>query len=111
MTHKRVTLRLGSHKLCRPHCGRKHRHYKAVGSRVQVWHGTAKRTTGGLLRKDLIKNRWGRIVSLEKHLLKKGQPLPIGFKEHKFAKKKGKRSTKKRTARSKASGKKRVTLR
>lgn len=39
----------------------------AVGSRAQVWHGTAKHTSGGLTRKDLMKNKHGRIVSRRKH--------------------------------------------
>ena len=37
-----------------------------VGSHVQVWNGTAKRTSGGLTRKDLMKHK-GRIVSKKKH--------------------------------------------
>ena len=100
MAHKKATLRLGSHKLCRPHCGKSHRHYKAVGSRVQVWHGTAKHTSGGLTREDLVKNKWGRIVSLEKHLAKKGKPLPREFKEYQFKKRKlaKSRATSKRKA-------------
>ena len=36
---------------------------KRVGSRAQVWHGNAKQTSGGLKKKDLKKNKWGRIVS------------------------------------------------
>ena len=36
---------------------------KTVGSRAEVWHGTAKKTSGGLLKKDLKKNKRGRIVS------------------------------------------------
>ena len=38
-----------------------------VGSRAQVWHGTAKKTSGGLTKKDLLKNKAGRIVSKRKH--------------------------------------------
>ena len=30
---------------------------KTVGSRAEVWHGTAKKTSGGLLKKDLKKNQ------------------------------------------------------
>jgi len=33
------------------------------GTRAQVWHGTAKRTSGGLTKDDLIKNKHGYIVS------------------------------------------------
>jgi len=40
---------------------------KAEGSRAEVHHGTAKHTSGGLEKKDLMKNKWGRIVSLKKH--------------------------------------------
>ena len=38
-----------------------------VGSRAQVWHETAYKTTGGLTRFDLMKNKHGRIVSMKKH--------------------------------------------
>ena len=34
-----------------------------VGSRRQVLNGTALETAGGLKRKDLKLNKWGRIVS------------------------------------------------
>lgn len=37
------------------------------GSRQQVWNGTAYKTTGELVKKDLIMNKWGRIVSANKH--------------------------------------------
>ena len=37
------------------------------GSRAQVMHGTAYKTPGGLTKNDLMKNRWGRIVSKKKH--------------------------------------------
>ena len=42
----------------------------AVGSKAQVWHGSAKHTSGGLTRKDLMKHK-GRIVSKKKHALGK----------------------------------------
>lgn len=35
---------------------------KTIGSRAQVWHGTAKKTKGGLTKKDLFKKK-GRIRS------------------------------------------------
>jgi hypothetical protein len=38
-----------------------------VGSKSQVWHGTAKHTSGGLTKKDLMKTKKGRIVSKRKH--------------------------------------------
>ena len=44
--------------------GGKHR---TVGSRAEVWHGTAKKTSGGLTKSHLMKNKNGRIVSRKKH--------------------------------------------
>jgi len=38
-----------------------------IGTRAQVWHGTAFKTTGGLTHGDLMKNKTGRIVSKSKH--------------------------------------------
>lgn len=38
----------------------------AVGSRAQVFHGTAKHTSGGLTKSDLMKNKHGAIVSKKK---------------------------------------------
>lgn len=52
-----------------------------VGTRAQVWHGTAHHTSGGLTRNALKKNKHGRIVSRRasaagkkalKHLVKAG---------------------------------------
>jgi hypothetical protein len=40
---------------------------KAVGSKAEVFHGTAKHTSGGLHQKDLMKTKKGRIVSRKKH--------------------------------------------
>ena len=39
----------------------------AVGTKAQVYHGTAKHTSGGLTKKDLMKTKKGRIVSKKKH--------------------------------------------
>jgi hypothetical protein len=44
--------------------GRQHR----IGSRAQVMHGTAHHTSGGLTKKDLKMNKWGRIVSRAKSM-------------------------------------------
>ena len=41
-------------------------HIKANGSKAEVFHGTAKHTTGGLKKKDLMKHK-GRIISRRKH--------------------------------------------
>ena len=38
-----------------------------VGSKSQVYHGTAKHTSGGLTKSDLMKTKKGRIVSKRKH--------------------------------------------
>jgi hypothetical protein len=40
---------------------------RKVGSKAQVFHGSAVKTTGGLTRKDLMKTKSGRIVSKKKH--------------------------------------------
>jgi hypothetical protein len=37
------------------------------GTRLQVWRGMANETSGGLKKKDLVKNKWGRIVSRKKY--------------------------------------------
>lgn len=44
---------------------------KTFGSRAEVWHGNAKKTTGGLTKKDLVQNKWGEIVSRKKHMTAK----------------------------------------
>jgi hypothetical protein len=44
---------------------------KTVGSKAEVFHGTAKHTSGGLKKKDLMKTKAGRIVSRKKHALGK----------------------------------------
>jgi hypothetical protein len=42
-------------------------HQQTIGTRAQVWHGTAKKTSGGLTKSALMKNKHGRIVSRKKH--------------------------------------------
>lgn len=37
------------------------------GTRAQVWHGTAYKTSGGLKKAQLMQNKSGRIVSEKKH--------------------------------------------
>ena len=46
---------------------------QASGSRAQVWNGTAEHTSGGLVKKQLMMNKWGRIVSRKKHNTAKKQ--------------------------------------
>jgi hypothetical protein len=38
-----------------------------IGTRAQVWHGTAYKTTGGLTKNNIMQNKNGRIVSRSKH--------------------------------------------
>jgi hypothetical protein len=45
------------------------KHPKMVGSRAEVWHGTAHHTTGGLKKADLMKNKRGELVSRKKHAM------------------------------------------
>lgn len=40
---------------------------KLVGSRAEVFHGSALRTAGRLTKDDLMKNKAGRIVSRKRH--------------------------------------------
>jgi hypothetical protein len=40
---------------------------RKIGTRAQVWHGTADHTKGGLKKKDLVQNKAGKIVSKAKH--------------------------------------------
>ena len=40
---------------------------QTIGSRAQVWHGTAKKTQGGLTKSHLMMNKHGRIVSRKQH--------------------------------------------
>lgn len=58
-----------------------------VGTKAQVWHGTAKHTSGGLTKKDLMKTRKGRIVSKKKHAA--GQKAIKKLKKMGYVAKKG----------------------
>jgi len=40
-----------------------------IGSKAQVWNGTAHKTAGGLTKSDLMKNKRGKIVSKKMHAL------------------------------------------
>lgn len=46
---------------------------KTIGSRAEVYHGTAHHTSGGLTHSDLRMNKWGRIVS--KKMQERGRKL------------------------------------
>ncbi len=66
-----------------------------VGTRAQVHHGTAYKTSGGLLKKDLVQNKRGRIVSKKKfHTAKREKRL----EKHGYFAKKGKFGAVKGTA-------------
>ncbi len=58
-----------------------------VGSKAQVFHGTAKHTSGGLTKSDLMKTKRGRIVSKKKHAL--GKKAVKTLKKAGFVAKKG----------------------
>ena len=58
-----------------------------IGTRAQVWHGTAYKTSGGLLKEDLFQNKNGRIVSKAKHTTAKKEQRLL---KHGFGTKKGK---------------------
>jgi hypothetical protein len=49
------------------------RHVRAVGSRASVMHGTAHHTKGGLTKKHLKYNKYGKIVSARKSALAKSK--------------------------------------
>lgn len=44
-----------------------HKYDILIGSRAQVWHGTAYKTPGGLTKRNLLMNKHGRVVSKKKH--------------------------------------------
>jgi hypothetical protein len=45
-----------------------HTYKELEGSRAQVYHGTAHHTSGQLTKKDIFKNKWGKIVSKAKSM-------------------------------------------
>jgi hypothetical protein len=57
----------------------------AIGSRAAVMHGNAHHTSGGLTKKDLKYNKWGRIVSVKKSqkAKKENRLVKLGFKTQK----------------------------
>ena len=59
-----------------------------VGSRAQVYHGTAFKTSGGLKKTDILMNKNGRIVSNAKHATAKRERRLVkagyGTKKGKF---------------------------
>ena len=67
-----------------------------VGTRAQVYHGTAYKTSGGLLKKDLVQNKRGRIVSKKKLETAKRERR---LEKHGYFAEKGKFGAVRRTAR------------
>lgn len=57
-----------------------------IGSRAQVWHGTAKKTSGGLTKSHLFMNKSGHIVSKAKHFTAKKEKRLL---KHGYGTKKG----------------------
>ena len=55
---------------------------QTTGSRAAVMHGNAQHTSGGLTKKDLKYNKWGRIVSVKKSqkAKKENRLVKLGFK-------------------------------
>ena len=47
---------------------RKTQRSSKYGSRRKVWNGTSEKTKGGLTRKDLKQNKYGRIVSIKRSI-------------------------------------------
>ena len=54
---------------------------KNKGTRLQVYNGIARQTTGNLFKKNLIKNKHNRIVSRRKHLSMKVKKNNILYKK------------------------------
>lgn len=57
------------------------------GSRIQVYRGHAKKTSGGLTKSDLMMNKHGRVVSKAKHFTAKKEMRLV---KHGYGTKKGK---------------------
>jgi len=77
---------------------------KTFGSRAEVFHGNAKKTSGGLTKKDLIKNKHGEIVSRKKHLTAKKEKR---LEKHGYFAQKGKFGFVKKASKSKSKSRKR----
>jgi len=58
-----------------------------IGTRAQVWHGTAYKTSGGLNKSHLMQNHAGRIVSKAKHATAKKE---MRLLKHGYGTQKGK---------------------
>jgi hypothetical protein len=79
---------------------------KRLGSRAEVFHGKARQTTGGLRKKDLMKNKRGEIVSRKKHTTAKKEKR---LEKHGYFAEKGKFGYVKKTPKRGKTMKKRKT--
>jgi hypothetical protein len=65
-----------------------HKYEMLEGSRAQVLHGTAYKTSGGLKKNEIMMNKNGRIVSRKKHMTAKKEKRLVkagyGTKKGKF---------------------------
>ena len=65
-----------------------HKYEMLEGSRAQVLHGTAYKTSGGLKKNEIMMNKNGRIVSKKKHMTAKKEKRLVkagyGTKKGKF---------------------------
>ena len=92
-----------------------HKYRLLRGSRAQVYHGTAYKTQGGLVKSKLLMNKHGRIVSRVKHNTAKKEKRLVkagyGTKKGKFgAVHIGKKRGTVKRRRRKSSGTRRVTI-
>ena len=83
-----------------------------IGTRAQVWHGTAYKTSGGLTKNNIMQNKNGRIVSRAKHASAKRENRLVkagyGTQKGKFgAVKLNGKSSRRHSRRSRRRGKKR----
>ena len=75
-----------------------------VQEKVMVWNGLKKKTSSGLTKKDLMKNKDGKIVSKKQHkrgqelykMMKKEGKLAEPFQKKSKSKKRSKKSKSKR---------------
>ena len=81
------------------------------GSRAKVFNGTAYKTEGGLVKADLKKNKWNRIVSKKKSITAKKEKRleKAGYtaKKGKFGAVKSGKTSKRRSSRKRRTTKKR----
>jgi hypothetical protein len=81
----------------------KNKSYKELfGSREKVMNGTAYKTEGELTKKDLMMNKWGRIVSRKKHNTAKKEKR---LEKHGYFAEKGRFGYVKKTAKNRSSSK------